>query len=932
MNKNIPTPISNLAASIFTLTAFGTTSCSHLFDGTAKCWGRNSFGEIGDGTSEKRLAPTAVAGVSGLVDIDAGTSHTCAVESDGEVRCWGSNTNGRLGNGSTTSSTTPVLAHGSARQVGAGGAHTCSVTNEGNVRCWGLGTKGQLGNGGVLSASSPVSVTFDVAAEKVLSVSLGNQHSCALHADGAVSCWGNNNYNQVGGESSFVTTPRTVFGYGPANPAVAVAAGMSHTCVLAADGVVSCWGRNDLGQTADPDLENHGDLRSVSGLDVALVAPQVILGQVGHESVEVEIATSTELGAQMDLEFSADAGFSGVTTYGAGPVGPTSQVDVGERHACAVTVGQVRCWGDNESLQAGTGVLRSDGSRLASHELVDIVSVSSGATASCALDAAGAVACWGENLGGDTLLDSPESVALDEAATTVSVGSDAACVVSASGRVSCWGAGAVVDSATPTTIDLGSGVTARDVAVGHSAACVIAGDATVRCWGTGPVGSADAVSIPVTITYGDGTPIRARFVAVGQGHACAITDAGDAACWGSNNAGQLGRNSTVASAYADSVSLGADTSKWVSLGVGGDMTCGLRGSGSLQCWGGGTDTLMPTDVVVSSGVGAVTTVSVGWTEACAVTLSGDVACWDGGTEITSRKPSSKMVSATIEITGLSPVSDYVVRGVVTRAGRSTLSGQLSIRTAAEPTTTTTSSTTSTTTMSTTTTTTTTTVEPSTSTSSSTTISTGATTSTTTLVPDAMDEETTTTLPSNPSTSFSTTTTMSEPDEVVWPTVTLPTTTVAQTMESSLQQGPEPAVVDQQSILTVPQRLIGPIKRPKTVTLTVRQGHRLTLRELARRVKVWIPESMVVKMLTSSRVESVAAWSDTMARLVVGTTSRCQATLADYVHPAVKANRPGKCLVVVTVRHPSGETVVRNVTLEVKASKVPSRRSLVGNVR
>jgi Ni,Fe-hydrogenase III component G len=98
------------------------------------------------------------------------------------------------------------------------------------------------------------------------------------------------------------------------------------------------------------------------------------------------------------------------------------------------------------------------------------------------------------------------------------------------------------------------------------------------------------------------------------------------------------------------------------------------------------------------------------------------------------------------------------------------------------------------------------------------------------------------------------------------------------------------------------------------------------------VKVWIPESMVVKMLTSSRVESVAAWSDTMARLVVGTTSRCQATLADYVHPAVKANRPGKCLVVVTVRHPSGETVVRNVTLEVKASKVPSRRSLVGNVR
>ena len=107
---------------------------------------------------------------------------------------------------------------------------------------------------------------------------------------------------------------------------------------------------------------------------------------------------------------------------------------------------------------------------------------------------------------------------------------------------------------------------------------------------------------------------------------------------------------------------------------------------------------------------------------------------------------------------------------------------------------------------------------------------------------------------------------------------------------------------------------------------------MTMSDLARKARVRIPESMVVMTLTSSRVESVAAWSDTWARLVVTTVSRCQATLADYVHAAVRANRPGKCLVVLSVQRPDGEKVVRSVTLQVRGITVAPKTARIGKVR
>ena len=120
-----------------------------LGDGTARCWGNNWFGQLGDGTTTERHTPVAVSGLSNAVAIAAGNYHTCAVLGDGTARCWGRNDYGQLGDGTTTERHTPVAVSGltNAVAVSAGGDHTCAVLSDGTARCWGDNSDGQLGDG-----------------------------------------------------------------------------------------------------------------------------------------------------------------------------------------------------------------------------------------------------------------------------------------------------------------------------------------------------------------------------------------------------------------------------------------------------------------------------------------------------------------------------------------------------------------------------------------------------------------------------------------------------------------------------------------------------------------------------------------------------------------------------------------------------------------
>ncbi|MFZ5469582.1 MAG: hypothetical protein ACOZIN_09105 [Myxococcota bacterium] len=140
----------NVALSNIAQVAVGAThTCARKIDGTLWCWGRNFFGQLGDGTTTNRAAAVQVTALSGVVDVSAGNAHTCAAKSDNTVWCWGTNGNGRLGDGTTVDRTTPVQVStlSGVAAVAAGTLHGCARKSDGTLWCWGGNSSGQLGVG-----------------------------------------------------------------------------------------------------------------------------------------------------------------------------------------------------------------------------------------------------------------------------------------------------------------------------------------------------------------------------------------------------------------------------------------------------------------------------------------------------------------------------------------------------------------------------------------------------------------------------------------------------------------------------------------------------------------------------------------------------------------------------------------------------------------
>jgi len=163
-------------------------------DFKALCWGSNSKGQLGldpEKTTSKS-APVSVENLpQGVIETAVGSEHTCALLESGGVQCWGSNEKGQLGNGGTDNSSVPVQVTGldsGVIAIDAGDAHTCALKEDGTVLCWGDNDKGEIGNGNNDQQSNPAQVSG--LANGVTQISTGPEHTCVLDADKVAWCWG----------------------------------------------------------------------------------------------------------------------------------------------------------------------------------------------------------------------------------------------------------------------------------------------------------------------------------------------------------------------------------------------------------------------------------------------------------------------------------------------------------------------------------------------------------------------------------------------------------------------------------------------------------------------------------------------------------------------------------------------------------------------
>ena len=224
-------------------------SCGITTSGAAYCWGTNNgYGALGDGneTGSQSVPTAVVGGLTFTADIGGGQSHTCALGTSGTVYCWGDNRAGQVGNGGVGSavlSPTAVSGGYTFFKVASADLHNCAITTAGSAYCWGRGAEGQLGDGTTTQKNVPTAVS---GGHVFTDIAAGDRHTCAIKDTGAAYCWGNNDYGQVGNGTwtSPKTSPVAVSG---GHLFIQIAVGSGHSCGLKADGSAYCWGINSLG-------------------------------------------------------------------------------------------------------------------------------------------------------------------------------------------------------------------------------------------------------------------------------------------------------------------------------------------------------------------------------------------------------------------------------------------------------------------------------------------------------------------------------------------------------------------------------------------------------------------------------------------------------------------------------------------------------------
>lgn len=236
-------------------------SCGLTSSGQLKCWGQNHSGQLGVGNSDfsmdsginydrvnRRPNPTFVMSPSIYRKISTGGAHSCGIESSGILKCWGSNTYGQLGVGKSSIVSTPKVIEPTStyQKISQGYKHSCGITTAGVLKCWGANFYGQLGDQTKVDRSSPIPI--DITGSYA-DISAGGLHTCGITLSGELKCWGDNYLSQLGdGTSSTKNVPTTI---DTGTYYSKIATGHAHSCGITTTGTLKCWGQNKYGEVGD---------------------------------------------------------------------------------------------------------------------------------------------------------------------------------------------------------------------------------------------------------------------------------------------------------------------------------------------------------------------------------------------------------------------------------------------------------------------------------------------------------------------------------------------------------------------------------------------------------------------------------------------------------------------------------------------------------
>jgi len=306
-------------------------------NGDLYMWGRNYYGQLGDGTIKDSLTPKYI--MSNVVSVSLGIYHSAAITKNGDLYLWGDNYDGQLGDGTTKDSLTPKYIMSNVASVSLGYQHSAAITKNGDLYLWGYNYYGQLGDGTTTNRYTPKYIMSNVA-----SVSLGSYHSAAITKNGDLYLWGYNGYGQLGdGTITKSLTPKYIM-----SNVASVSLDLYHSAAITKNGDLYLWGSNTHGRLGD-------------GTYTTRKTPKYIMSNV--ESVSLGGYHSAAITENGDLYLWGRNSYGqlgdGTTKDSLTPkyiMSNVASVSLGSSHSAAITKnGDLYLWGRNRYGQLGDG-------------------------------------------------------------------------------------------------------------------------------------------------------------------------------------------------------------------------------------------------------------------------------------------------------------------------------------------------------------------------------------------------------------------------------------------------------------------------------------------------------------------------------------------------------------------------------------------------